>query len=202
LNDLDKGVTKGFNLIKNASLDMDKYREDLNSLSKIRAFWNSELHTNEDKIFREIITTCYGFSGEPVKRKKRIFQGSNPLNKLKRGLESWKGALKDTQITNKDYGEIIHKYDSPDTFFFVDPPYEMTIKSFGYAEDTDFDFVRLETLLRLIKGKFLMTINDSPNIRQLFKGFNIKSWKVKSYWYNTKDRKELLISNYPQKKYP
>jgi DNA adenine methylase len=123
-------------------------------LSKIRAFWDSELHRNEDKIFREIITTCYGFSGEPVKRKKRIFRVSNPLNKLKRGLESWKDSLKDTKITNKDYGEIIQRYDSPDTFFFVDPPYDMTIGSFEYAEDTNFYFVRLETLLRLIKGKF------------------------------------------------
>jgi hypothetical protein len=34
LNDLDKGVTKGFNLIKKTSLDMDKYREDLNFCQK------------------------------------------------------------------------------------------------------------------------------------------------------------------------
>jgi hypothetical protein len=57
----------------------------------------------------------------------------------------------------------------------------------------------LATLLRLIKGKFLMTINDSPNIRRLFKGFNIKPWKVKTPWQNTKDRDELLISNNPEK---
>jgi len=124
------------------------------------------------------------------------------LNKLKRCLENWKDALKDTQITNKDYGKIIHKYNHADTFFFLDPPYENTNTDFGYAEDTDFDFERLATLLRLIKVNFLMTINDSPNIRRLFKGFNIKPWKVKTPWQNAKDRKELLISNYPQKKYP
>ena len=44
-----------------------------------------------------------------------------------------------------------------------------------------------------------MTINDSPNIRRLFKGFNIKPWKVKTPWQNAKDRDELLISNYPKK---
>jgi tRNA A22 N-methylase len=37
LNDLDEGVTKGFNLIKKKSLEMDKYQEDLNSLSKIKS---------------------------------------------------------------------------------------------------------------------------------------------------------------------
>jgi site-specific DNA-adenine methylase len=39
--------------------------------------------------------------------------------------------------------------------FFLDPPYENTNKDFGYAEETDFDFERLATLLRLIKGKTL-----------------------------------------------
>ena len=76
----------------------------------------------------------------------------------------------------------IYKYNNAETFFFLDQPYENTNKDFGYAEDADFDFERLATLLRLIKGKFLMTINDSPDIRRLFKGFNIKPWKVKTPW--------------------
>ena len=108
LNDLDKGVTKGFNLIKKTSLDMDKYREDLNSLSKIKAFWDSEPHTNEDKVLRDIIGTCNGFGGMPVTKSKCIYKEYNPFNKLKRCLENWKDALKDTQITNKDYGKVIH----------------------------------------------------------------------------------------------
>jgi hypothetical protein len=97
LNDLYKGTTKGFNLIKKTSLDMDTYREDLNSLSKIKVFWDSEPHTNEDKVIREIIRTCYGFGGMPVTKSKRIYKDHNPLNKLKRSLESWKDALEDTK---------------------------------------------------------------------------------------------------------
>jgi DNA adenine methylase len=73
----------------------------------------------------------------------------------------------------------------------LDPPYENTNIDFGYAEDTDFYFERLATLLRLIKGKFLMSINDSPNIRRSFKGFNIKPWKVITPWQNAKDRDEF-----------
>ena len=80
--------------------------------------------------------------------------------------------------------------------------YDNTNTDFGYAEDSDFEFERMATLLGLIKGHFLMTINDSPKIRRLFKGFNIKPWKVKIPWQNAKDRDEILISNYPQKKYP
>jgi hypothetical protein len=74
---------------------------------------------------------------------------------------------------------------------------KIRINNFGYAEDTDFDFERLATLLRLIKGIFMMTINDSPIIRRFFKGFNTEPWKVKTTWKNAKDRDELLISSYP-----
>jgi hypothetical protein len=42
---------------------------------------------------------------------------NNPFNKLKRRFENWKDALKDTKITNKDNGEIIHMYNKTDTFF-------------------------------------------------------------------------------------
>ena len=148
----------------------------------------------------DIVRTCDAFiSGMPVKDSKDIYKEYNPLNKLKRCLENWKGASKDTKITDKEYGEIIHKYDRPDTFFFLDPPYENKNKNFGYAEDTGFNFERLAALVRLLKGKFLMEINDSPNIRNLFNGFNIRPWKVKALFRiaKEKDRKELLISNYP-----
>jgi site-specific DNA-adenine methylase len=181
---------------------MDKYREDLNSLSKIKAFWDSKPHTNEDKAIREITRTCYGFCGMPVTKIMRIYKDHYPFNTLKPCFENWKESLHDTKITNKDYGEVIHKYIKIDTFFFLDPPYENTNTDFGYAEDRNFDFERLATLLRLIKVNFLMTINDTPNIRRLFKGFNIRPWNVKAPWQNTKDRDELLISNYPQKRYP
>lgn len=210
LNDLDKGVVSRFNMIKKASLDLDKYRQDLNTIPKVKAFWDSPpKKTNEYKIIREIIQTCFGFSSNPVKVSKNIYKPSNPFTKLKRSLDKWKEALKDTKIENKDYGAIIKKYDSLDTFFFLDPPYENTAEDWEYAEDVDFNFERLANMLHTIKGNFLMTINDSPNIRRLFKDFKIKTWNVRSGWsqattgtHSGLRRGELLISNYPQKKYP
>lgn len=210
LNDLDKGVVRRFNLIKKASLDLDRYRQDLNTIPKVKAFFDSKpKNTTENKILREIIQTCFGFSSKPVEFSKQIYKPSNPFDKLKRSLADYKDALKDTKIENKDYGAIIKKYDSPDTFFFLDPPYENTDEGFEYAEDVDFNFERLGNLLQGIKGKFLMTINNSPNIRRIFKDFIIKNWKVRSGWSQSTgkgayalSRNELLISNYPQKKYP
>jgi len=75
-------------------VDLDKYRKDLDSLPKIKAFWDRKPNTNEIKIIREIIRTCYGFGGIPVKESKNIYKDNNPFNKLKRCLTRWKDIVK------------------------------------------------------------------------------------------------------------
>jgi hypothetical protein len=58
-------------------------------------------------------------------------------------------------------------------------------------------------VLAKTKGKWLLSINDSPNIRRIFKGFYYKAFTVKAkskaisiQTIGSKDRKELLIANY------
>ena len=82
----------------------------------------------------------------------------------------------------------------------------------GYAEHKDFDFERLVNELSRIKGKFLMTINDSPRIRKMFSKFYIKPFvadtNLRNIYYTKNgqktshpyQRKELFIANYPLKK--
>ena len=208
LNDLDKGVVRRFRSVKNASTDMSKYKQKLDTIPKVKKFFDKIPRSAADKLIHEIIQTCFGFSGKPVVASKGIYKPSNPFLKIGRSLDKWQDALKGVKIENKDYEAIVKKYDGVDTFFFLDPPYENTDKDFEYAQDTDFDFDRLAEVLRGIKGKFLMTINDSPNVRKWFKGFQQKAWDVPTGW-GTKGnagrkhvtRKELLISNYPQKVY-
>ena len=79
----------------------------------------------------------------------------------------------------------------------------------GYAEHKDFDFERLVDVLKHIKGKFLMTINDSPRIRDLFSAFYIKPFVADTNIHQVNhrkdgkkvstpyERKELFIANYP-----
>jgi len=103
---------------------------------------------------------------------------------------------------NKDYEAVVKKYDSPETFFFIDPPYENTAKEFGYAQSSEFDFERLKDVLSKIKGNFLLTINDSKRIRDLFRQFHIKPIKVPNAYSHRKNSKqkafrpELIITNY------
>ena len=194
LNDLDKDVYERLKLLQKAPLQLTKYKSDLNTSEKIKDFYNNHNKTIPDLILYHKIKACNGFSGLPVNNTKSIYYFYNPASIFK-NLEYYKTMLKNVKITNEDYIKIIKKFDSTETFFFIDPPYEKTSKDL-YSENNVIDYNELFFLLQNLKGKFLLTINDSLNIRKIFKNFIIKKITVKSFWQGKKDRKELLIMNY------
>lgn len=72
-------------------------------------------------------------------------------------------------IENLPALDCIARYDRPDTLFYLDPPYWHTA---GYAVSwTDDDFIRLREILLKIAGRFILSINDVPDIRRIFKPF-------------------------------
>jgi DNA adenine methylase len=76
--------------------------------------------------------------------------------------------FRDVIIENRDFEEVIHIYDRPETVFFCDPPYTRGTFSWSFAEH-----LRLARRLKNIKGKFLLIIDDSPLSRQLYKDYNL-----------------------------
>jgi len=102
-------------------------------------------------------------------------------------------------IENLDFAECIKKYDRHYSIFFCDPPYLET-HSYKYKFSAD-DHKRLADCLKAIKGKFLLTINDHPDIRKLYKKFTMTKVDV-SYSVSldkspeARKRSELIIANY------
>ena len=206
LNDLDKQTIGNLRLLKIAPTNPALYNQDISTIDKAKRFYTSHINKKnspEDQLVLNKIISSTGYSSKPVKKVEGIYKTFNPQNLIKK-LDEYKGLLKGVELLNQDYESVVKKYDGFDTFFFIDPPYENTNQSFGYAEGKNFNFERLAQVLAGIKGKFLMTINDSKRIRQLFKGFNIKPIKVYDAWKNKVlgedkniiTRGELLITNY------
>jgi DNA adenine methylase len=200
LNDLDKHTYDQHRLLLNAPADAAKYPAAMRTIPAIKRFYRKTAKTTAHKLIREKIEACNGFSGSPVRLSYGIYRKADPT-KILRNLPHYQSRLKDrTTILNKDYAAVVRTYDSPTTFFFFDPPYEKTRANFGYGEHKGFDYDKLREVLRSIRGKFLMTVNDSPTMRDIFKEFNIKSTDVYARWSRktkkTGTRKELLIMNY------
>jgi DNA adenine methylase len=104
--------------------------------------------------------------------------------------------LLNVQLECLPYQDILRKYDRPFTFFYLDPPYfNRPYYKFNFEEK---DYVELAGRLKELKGKFLLSLNDSPEIRRIFRDFNIKILEM-TYTSQRKAGKkyqELLISNY------
>lgn len=112
-----------------------------------------------------------------------------------------KQRLRNTFVENQDFERLIKRYDRPHTFFYCDPPYYETA---GYENPfTKVDHIRLSKILKGIQGQFLLSINDHPFIRELYKDCYIEEVNVEySVSKEKKGRgeyKELLISNYNSK---
>ena len=102
-------------------------------------------------------------------------------------------------IENLPYGTLITRHDRPATFFYLDPPYYGCEKDYGNGLFGREDFATLRGILDGIKGKFILSINDRPEIRETYKGFKMRS--VGTSYSATKtgskgDIRELLITNY------
>jgi len=98
--------------------------------------------------------------------------------------------LKNVKIFNTDYTTIIKKFDNKKAFFYLDPPYENS-KDYPNAVNP----IDIYNALKSIKGKFMLSYNDSPNIRNIFKNYNIQSIITK-YQSPFREVIELVITNY------
>lgn len=100
-------------------------------------------------------------------------------------------------IENDDFEKVIKRYNRPYTLFFCDPPYWQGA-DYGVPFEWS-DHERLAKKLRNIKGKFLLTINDHPNIKKLYRGLHIRRIPMRYSVRRTGSQKahELLIANYP-----
>lgn len=191
LNDLDYDVVYRLKVLKKVPLFEKK---EVNDLDEIKKLYDKPIQTLEDAVIHEKIKACNGFYTKPLKPSSKIYTISNPYT-IVDNLPIYKNLLKNATITNNDYKIILHKYDSPTTFFYLDPPYENTINNF--YDNAIINYEEMRDILLNLKGFFLLSINDSPYIRKVFKDFKIK--KISARDWNMKiekKRKELLIMNY------
>ena len=102
-------------------------------------------------------------------------------------------------IENQDFEVLIKHYDRPDAFIYCDPPYYTSeyVYECGFTWE---DHVRLHDALASASGKWLVSYNDCPEIRELYHGYEIFDFSrihnmVQKYEAG-KEFPELLIGNY------
>lgn len=84
-------------------------------------------------------------------------------------IESIARRLQHVYIDHLDFRRCLKNWDREDTFFFLDPPYlDSTPYRRGLRPFTLRDHMDLAAATRRLQGKWLLTYNDCPKIRELY----------------------------------
>jgi len=122
-----------------------------------------------------------------------------------------------TFIENLDFEKVVEKYDSPTTYFYMDPPYWKTENYYSNHDFDSNDHERLSNVIKSIQGKFSLSYYDFPQLQQWFPqyeltigknnqldmfGYSGYTWEKKDFSKAASTKKEknigteLLIMNY------
>jgi len=107
-------------------------------------------------------------------------------------------------IENKDYQYILDHYDGEDTLFYLDPPYYQTDDALGISW-TRKEHEELQKRLKVLKGKWLLTYNDAPEVMDLYNGYSVERITLPQSAPDSKQTgglreyyNQLIITNYKE----
>jgi DNA adenine methylase len=128
----------------------------------------------------------YGVMQRPNYRPERVPEALRKTNERLLGV----------QIECLPYEEILERYDRPTTLFYLDPPYyARKLYRFNFSEE---DFQLLSARLRKLKGRFILSLNDVPEVRKMFSRFHIRKIRLAYSTPSGSNRRydEVIISNF------
>ncbi len=124
--------------------------------------------------------------------------GSFNVRRLEPMLEELHDRLSGIVIERLPWQDFITRYDRPETLFYLDPPYWGCEDDYGKEVFSRADFARMGDCLQAIQGKFLLSVNDVPELRKLFAWATVETVAL-TYSVgggeHTKEVTELIISS-------
>lgn len=101
-----------------------------------------------------------------------VRSGSNfNLTRLEPLLADIHERLAGVTIEKLDWSRFIDRYDRPETLFYLDPPYWGSEGDYGRELFSRDQFVLLAARLGRVSGRFILSINDTPEVREIFGRF-------------------------------
>ena len=201
INDLSGDVANLFRVVRR---HYQPFVDELSGLHASRAEFNRQMRLSPDTLtdieraVRFLYLQRLAFGGKVEGRTFGVSRGVGSrfnVARLRADLRALSQRLEAVIIEQLDYAAILRRYDARDTLFYLDPPYDGTE---GYGLDFGPDaYRRLADLLDGMAGDFIMSINDTPLIRDVFDRFEIAeiptTWTVSQG--ASKPVTELIISN-------
>ncbi len=190
-NDVDDEIVNVFRVLR----DQNEASE-LTRLLRLTPFSRTEFEQGyEDsqgieRARRTIVRSLMGFGSDAVNGHHKTGFRSNSNRSHTTPAHDWKNyadaipfftqRLAGVVIENRDACEVIAQHDSPQTLFYVDPPYVHSTRNKAHNsskrnyrhEMTDEDHVRLADALRRVRGMVIISGYESDLYAELYAGWS------------------------------
>jgi DNA adenine methylase len=206
INDYSEDVSTFFRVIQNhyvAFLDMIRFQISSRAgFEKLLALDPSSL-TDLQRSARFLYLQRLTFGGKVSGRVFGVSPG-NParfdITKLAPMIEAVHERLACVVIERMSWADFIIRYDREGTLFYLDPPYYGNEDDYGRGLFARDQFDEMASVLGGIKGRFLLSINDHPEVRRIFAGFHFEEVRTRYTIAGNASGKaklvgELIISN-------
>ncbi len=200
VNDISSDVANLFRILQRHYVQfMDTLRWQLTSRADFERMGAAAAETLTDleraARFLYLQRTAYG--GKIVGRNFGVSPGIPArfdVTKLGPLLEEVHERLAGVVIERLPYAELIERYDRQGTLFYLDPPYFGGEGDYGPGVFRREDFESLASILSGLRGEFLLSINDTPDTRRIFRAFVLEEVQVPYGMARGEAMPELLVS--------
>jgi DNA adenine methylase len=104
----------------------------------------------------------------------RRSSGRFDVTRLEPILADLNERLSGVVVEQLPYADLIRRYDAAETLFYLDPPYWNCEADYGVGTFERGDFELLAEQLSGISGNFVLSINDTPGVRDIFGRFDLE----------------------------
>jgi DNA adenine methylase len=211
LNDLNGDVTNFFRVVKHRASELAERLEmecihagRFRELREQRADAATLCEVDRALRFAYLAWYSFGAKGEHFASvSANSPKCKRPLTRVRELLSEVAVRLGSVSIEQRDFAEILRRYDSAESFFYLDPPYVEFQANGRYRPLPKEKRDELFELLTGLQGKFLLSFDDHPEIRKRARaaGFHTRAVKVQytlapSGSTRNTPSPELLVSNY------
>lgn len=143
-------------------------------------------------------------NGGYISKSNAVYLGKFDIFRNKLQDEKWIKMFQSINfVENMDYKDVINKYDSPTTYFYIDPPYYNTEKYYSNHQFGINEHIELISLIKTMNGKFSLSYYDFDLLSEWLPKDKYR-WESKEFTKSSGIRKgktpskglELVIMNY------
>ncbi|MNL91248.1 Modification methylase DpnIIA [compost metagenome] len=203
-NDLDKSVISFWECVKNNPKRLVECMHNLVAMHSTYLYRVSDKelrnmleHTAKDKYSKAALFAFYKKLNEG-----RVHKAIGRIPdygrwNYERAILTASKLLKDSKLKNGSYTDL-GEYNNAKTFWYFDPPYKDYDNASYYdaCRGEEFDHNKLYDFIKGLKGKFILSYNNSQYIKELYKDFFVYSIRVRTPYVKEGYIDELVISNY------